>query len=106
MPIFKSTPARMTEMGVGASTCASGSQVWKGNIGILMAKPMKSATQATRTKVIPRTSGALMYPPARAQCVIFTMLKVWTCTPFSTSVGPLKYRPMIASSISTEPVSV
>jgi len=34
-------PARIMEMGVGASTWASGSQVWKGNIGSLMAKPMK-----------------------------------------------------------------
>ncbi len=33
----------MTEPAVGASTCASGSQVWKGNIGTLMAKPMKKA---------------------------------------------------------------
>ena len=45
MPILSSTPARMTLIAVGASTCASGSQVWNGNIGILMAKPMKSATQ-------------------------------------------------------------
>ena len=43
MPILRSTPARMTEIAVGASTCASGSQVWNGNIGILIAKPMNSA---------------------------------------------------------------
>ena len=34
-------------MAVGASTCASGSQVWNGNAGILIAKPTKSATQRT-----------------------------------------------------------
>ncbi len=45
MPILRSTPARITEIGVGASTCASGSQVWNGNAGILIAKPMKSAIQ-------------------------------------------------------------
>jgi hypothetical protein len=28
-------PARITEIGVGASTCASGSQVWNGTIGHL-----------------------------------------------------------------------
>ena len=37
MPIFSSTPARITEPAVGASTCASGSQVWNGNIGTLIA---------------------------------------------------------------------
>src|SRR6184192_1652959 len=48
VPIFNKTPARMTEPAVGASVCASGSQVWNGNIGTLMAnakkKPQKSQT--------------------------------------------------------------
>src|SRR6266436_1328398 len=48
VPIFKRTPARMTEPAVGASVWASGSQVWNGNIGTLMAnakkKPQKSQT--------------------------------------------------------------
>src|ERR1035441_10930551 len=43
VPIFSSTAARITEPPVGASTCASGSQVWNGNMGTLMAKPMKNA---------------------------------------------------------------
>jgi hypothetical protein len=33
--------ARITEPAVGASTCASGSQVWNGNIGTLTAKAAK-----------------------------------------------------------------
>src|SRR6266478_1340912 len=41
VPIFSKTPARMTDPAVGASMCASGSQVWNGNIGTLMAKPKK-----------------------------------------------------------------
>ena len=45
MPIFSSTPARMTEPAVGASTWASGSQVWNGNIGTLIANPRKNASQ-------------------------------------------------------------
>src|SRR5213078_63176 len=49
VPILRSTPARMTLIAVGASTCASGSHVWNGNIGILMANPTKSATQHTLT---------------------------------------------------------
>src|SRR5207302_7355274 len=48
VPIFKRTPARITEPAVGASVCASGSQVWNGNIGTLIAnakkKPQKSHT--------------------------------------------------------------
>src|SRR5437773_5844328 len=43
VPIFSKTPARITEPAVGASTCASGSQVWNGNIGTLIANPTKNA---------------------------------------------------------------
>ena len=32
----------MTEPAVGASVCASGNQVWNGNIGTLMAKAKKN----------------------------------------------------------------
>ena len=55
VPIFSSTPARITEPAVGASTCASGSQVWNGNIGTLIAKPRKKArnTQNCRSGGIP-----------------------------------------------------
>src|ERR1700755_1956721 len=45
-PIFKRMPARMTEPAVGASTCASGSQVWTGHIGILTAKLAKKASHS------------------------------------------------------------
>src|SRR4029450_6848480 len=38
--------ARITEPAVGASTWASGSQVWNGNIGPLMAKARKNARNA------------------------------------------------------------
>ena len=43
MPIFSSTLASSTLPAVGASTCAAGSQVWKGNIGTLIANEMKNA---------------------------------------------------------------
>jgi hypothetical protein len=43
VPIFRSTAARITEPAVGASVCASGSHVWNGNIGTLMANPRKNA---------------------------------------------------------------
>src|SRR5712672_1292867 len=43
VPIFSRTLARITEPAVGASTCASGSQVWNGHIGTFTAKPRKKA---------------------------------------------------------------
>ena len=39
VPIFSRIPASSTEPTVGASVWASGSQVWNGHIGTLMAKP-------------------------------------------------------------------
>src|ERR1043166_4141497 len=36
VPIFSSTPARMTEPAVGASVCASGNQVCSGQSGTLI----------------------------------------------------------------------
>ena len=41
-PIFSSSAASTTEPAVGASTWASGSQVWKGNAGILTRNPSSS----------------------------------------------------------------
>src|SRR4030081_3608981 len=43
VPILRSTPARMTLPAVGASTWASGSQVWNGNSGTLIAKARAKA---------------------------------------------------------------
>src|SRR5271157_3836263 len=43
VPIFSKTLARITDPAVGASTCASGSQVWNGNMGTFTAKPTKKA---------------------------------------------------------------
>src|SRR4030066_387010 len=45
VPILSRTAARMTDPAVGASVWASGSHVWKGNIGTLMAKERKKASQ-------------------------------------------------------------
>src|SRR5271165_5532209 len=60
VPIFSRTPARITEPAVGASTCASGSQVWNGNIGTLMAKPRKNAKNS-HTAAGPAIFGAVVY---------------------------------------------
>src|ERR1700730_19389452 len=66
VPIFNRTPARMTEPAVGASTCASGSQVWNGNIGTLMANARKNARNSKMANVEPyagswKISGAVLY---------------------------------------------
>ena len=53
-PSLSRTPARMTEPAVGASTCASGSQVWNGNIGTLIANARKNAPKAISPKVPPK----------------------------------------------------
>ena len=47
VPIFSSTPARITEPAVGASTCASGSQVCSGNIGTLIANDSAKAPSSS-----------------------------------------------------------
>ena len=56
MPILSRTPARMTEPAVGASTWASGSQVWNGKIGTLMANASAKAanSQGARLPTMPR----------------------------------------------------
>ncbi len=59
VPIFRRTPARMTEPAVGASTCASGSHVWKGNIGTLIANPRKNA-QKSHSERSAGISGAIV----------------------------------------------
>ncbi len=56
----------MTEPAVGASTWASGSQVWNGNIGTLMANARKKARNSKMAKVEPyagswKISGAVLY---------------------------------------------
>src|SRR5664279_4950415 len=60
VPIFNRTPARITEPAVGASTCASGSQVWNGNIGTLIANPRKNAKNS-HNAAGPAIFGAVVY---------------------------------------------
>ena len=48
MPIFSSTPARMTEPPVGACVCASGSQVCSGNSGTFTANAIANAKNSHR----------------------------------------------------------
>src|SRR5258706_9264969 len=96
VPIFSSTPARITEPAVGACTCASGSQVWNGNIGTLIAKPRKKArnTHFWKSK---GSEEAIVY-----HCVTSKVPVV------SIPGRPLerKYRARMPSSITTEPARV
>ncbi len=57
VPILRSTPARITEPAVGASTCASGSHVCSGTIGTLIAN--ESPKAASRISWVSSGSGAL-----------------------------------------------
>src|SRR5215469_4803324 len=60
VPILSRTPARITEPAVGASTCASGNHVWNGNIGTLMANPIKNAKNS-QIAAGPAIFGAVAY---------------------------------------------
>ncbi len=78
-------PARITEPAVGASTCASGSQVCTGHIGIFTANEAKNASHS--------------HFCADGANAVFSST--------SMSVVPaVQYMNMIASSISSEPASV
>jgi hypothetical protein len=74
VPIFSRTPARITEPAVGASTCASGSQVWNGNIGTLMAKPRKNAKNS-QMAAGPAIFGAVAYNSVIEK--VYTPVNVW-----------------------------
>ena len=96
MPIFRRTPARITDPAVGACTCASGSQVWNGNIGTLIAKPRKKARNTHFWKSKGRPC-AIVY-----HCVTSKV-------PVASRPGrpfERKYRARMPSSITTEPTSV
>ena len=75
----------MTEPAVGASTCASGSQVWTGHIGILTANEAKKASHSHHCM----SAGNLV--------VISVGMSV---------VPACQYIAIMASSISTEPRNV
>ena len=77
--------ARTTEPAVGASTCASGSQVCTGHIGIFTANEAKKASHAQVCK-----------DRGTAVCIRVGM----------SVVPPFQYSAMMASSIRTEPRNV
>jgi hypothetical protein len=88
-------PARMTEIGVGACTWASGSQVWNGKQGILIAKAMNKNQKAQVVKLMPSRSGPVQ-APALPMAIISGIEKV----PWS------RYIAISAISIRTEPARV
>src|SRR5208282_2401718 len=85
VPIFSRTAARMTEPAVGASTCASGSQVWNGHIGTFTANEAKNA----RNSQVCIPGGNCVF-----SSTVMSEVPAWNHIANS------------ASSISTEPVSV
>src|SRR5207302_9817819 len=79
--------ARITEPTVGASVWASGSQVWNGNIGTLMAKPMNSPAKISDAVAAGSEAAAIVWRKA-------IMSKVWP---------PLKYNARKLRIISADP---
>ena len=87
----------MTEPAVGASTCASGSQVWNGNIGTLIAKARKNARKAKTWRL-----------PAKPLVVAKSRRVTKSKAPTHEPVAPWKLNAVarIATSIRSEPTSV
>ena len=84
-PSFSMIAASTTEPPVGASTWASGSQVWTGHIGIFTANEAKNASHSQ-----------VCMPCGNANFISVGMSVVFAC----------QYIAMMASSISTDPSSV
>src|SRR5207245_1485074 len=62
VPSLSRIPARSTGPAVGASTCASGSQVWNGNIGTLIANARKNAPNSQKASGPRRPMLAITWP--------------------------------------------
>ena len=77
--------ARTTDPPVGASTCASGSQVWTGHIGTFTANAIRKARKIMTCSL--SVSGSL-------------------CQAVISNVPLLRYRKMMAISVRSEPSSV
>src|SRR6266566_2347578 len=104
VPIFSSTAARITEPAVGASTWASGSHVWNGNIGTLMANPTKNARNTQYWKLNGK------YEPIAwnaSTSNVEPAPNAWVISGCRAAIaGYMKYRASIPSSSRTEPTSV
>src|SRR5207237_7727320 len=72
-------PARITEPAVGASTWASGSHVWNGHIGTLIAKP--SAKAKNRSICIVPIGNA---EPSACRYMILNVLALGSALPMGT----------------------
>src|SRR5215470_16701968 len=99
VPILRRTAARMTEPAVGASVCASGSQVWNGNIGTLMAKAKKKPQKSQPLRDSEKNGEYCGF------CTVASRVGMSNvCTP--VALAELKYKARMASSMITEPASV
>jgi hypothetical protein len=94
-------PARMTEIGVGAWTCASGSQVWNGKTGTLIAKATNRNQKTQVVNFIPTSIPA----KGRWEPVSFPAWAIETMS--GIEKVPLSMRSATtATSIRIEPASV
>jgi hypothetical protein len=82
-PIFSSTPARMTDPAVGASTCASGNHVWTGHIGTFTAKDAKKARNSH-----------FCAPGEKTVCISVGMSVVPACSHIASSANSMRTEPV------------
>src|SRR5687768_8517848 len=85
-PIFSRSAARITDIGVEASTCASGNHVCNGTMGSLMANPTKRRRKAHDLALYGPNSQGLLGSRLEleitlAGSIMCSMLNVWTSLP-------------------------
>ena len=84
MPIFSSTPARITLPTVGASVCASGSQVCSGHSGLFTANATANSANAAQLGAC----GTGRAPPVSATRSAVPAAATTVNTPTSSSTEP------------------
>src|SRR5581483_10978944 len=93
VPIFSRTPASNTEPAVGASTWASGSQVWNGNNGTFTANATKNPKKSQRAA-----------PGRLGSCPCW--IAFWTATKSKVCGVVFAYNHKIAASMNTDAIIV
>ena len=89
VPIFRSTPASITEAGVGACTWASGSHVCSGTSGTFTANPRNIAKNATTFRVsAPRPYVVWKFPASSAAAMAGRSI-VWTGSANTSATNPM-----------------
>ena len=92
VPIFRSTPASITDAGVGACTWASGSHVCSGTIGTFTANPTNIAKNATTFSVSAPRPNVEPKSLAASAAVTSIMSKESTFSANTSATNPMNIR--------------